>query len=71
MRLTNATLAYAIPERVRRRVGAAAARVYASGDNVFTRSDFSGIEPQVGLNGTAGSPFPLPRRFLLGVDVGF
>jgi TonB-linked SusC/RagA family outer membrane protein len=71
VRLTNVTLAYTLPQTLRQRVGASSARIYATGDNVLTRTDFSGIEPQVGLGGTAGAPFPLPRKFLLGLDVGF
>lgn len=70
-RLTNVTLAYNLPQTLGQRIGASSARAYATWDNLFTRTDFSGIEPQVGLGGTAGPPFPLPRKFLLGLDLGF
>lgn len=71
VRLTNVTLAYTLPQALGQRIGASSARIYATGDNLLTRTDFSGIEPQVGLSGTALRPFPLPRKFLLGLDLGF
>ena len=53
-------------------------RIYVSGDNLATFTRFSGMDPEVDLQGTeytlAGmysTPYPVGRTFMFGVDLTF
>ncbi len=46
------------------------ARVYATVNNVFVLSGYSGLDPEV-FNGIDRNVYPRPRTFLLGVNLGF
>ncbi|WP_345233595.1 TonB-dependent receptor [Olivibacter ginsenosidimutans] len=40
-------------------------------DNLLTITDYSGLDPEAATTGSTTSPYPLPRRFMLGIDVQF
>src|SRR6185503_2243104 len=42
LRLRTITLSYGIPQRMLNRFGASSARVYVTGTNLFTKSNYSG-----------------------------
>ena len=71
LRLRNLTIGYNIP--IRKYISKL--RVYASGENLFVVSDFSGIDPEVpplnngsGL-GVATSVYPQTRKFMFGLNI--
>ena len=77
MRLRNVTLAYNITKPI---LGGfvQGGRVYFSADNVFTLTKFSGADPEVRLEGSGSSlagvfsdNYPVPRSFILGIDIKF
>ena len=77
-RLRNVTLSYNLPENLLKKVGMSSARVYLSGDNVLTLSRFSGMDPEVRLDGDTyhhagmyANNYPVPMSIVLGVDVKF
>ena len=54
------------------------ANIYIMGENLFTITKFSGVDPEVGnadnqsvYSGNAGAIYPIPRRFSLGLNFSF
>ncbi|WPP53473.1 SusC/RagA family TonB-linked outer membrane protein [Catalinimonas niigatensis] len=75
-RLTNLQIGYNFPLYVLENIGINRLRVYAQATNLFTISNYSGLDPGVG--GAADTSFgidqgniPVPRGFNLGVNLGF
>ncbi|HEY1166394.1 MAG TPA: TonB-dependent receptor [Chitinophaga sp.] len=84
IRLRNVTLAYDLPAGLLQRMRLGNARIFLSGDNLWTLTDFSGMDPEMGLrpytplNGDAGNNFqqsstkyPLAKKFLVGINISF
>ncbi|MCS3757327.1 SusC/RagA family TonB-linked outer membrane protein [Salinibacter ruber] len=71
LRLKNVRLSYNIPSAWLRSLNLQSARVYVSGDNLLTLTDFSGMDPEVGLDGVAGTKYPISRKVIFGVGVSF
>jgi hypothetical protein len=46
-------------------------RVYFSGDNLFTFTKYSGMDPEIGGNGMDGGQFPVSRVYSIGANVKF
>ena len=82
MRLRNISLGYTIPTTAFK--GAVSRlRVYISGQNLFTISNYSGLDPEIGTHLTTDSNqqnfqlgidrgnFPLPKSFTAGVQLTF
>jgi TonB-linked SusC/RagA family outer membrane protein len=77
-RLRNLTLAYNLPQTFLERIKMSGARIYASADNLWTLSRFSGMDPEVRLDGDtyhhAGmytQNYPIPMTVVLGIDITF
>ncbi len=77
-RLRNVTLSYDLPAKLLNKAKMSSARVFLSGDNLFTLTKFSGMDPEVRLEGSqyylAGSysnNYPVPMSISLGIDVKF
>ena len=71
LRLKNVNLSYNIPVDSFSEKIFKSAKVYFSGQNMFTITDYSGIDPEVGVNGIDFNTFPLTRTFILGINLGF
>jgi hypothetical protein len=76
LRLQSLTLGYQLPPRLVR--GVTAGRVYVTGQNVFTVTDYSGFDPEVNrwggnaqLRGVDQSGYPRARVWNAGVNVTF
>ena len=78
LRLKNISLGYTIPENISNMLYLSKARVYISGQNILTFTNYSGLDPE--LTGTAdtnltqGVEFftaPSPRVFTAGFDLSF
>ncbi|MBP5488148.1 MAG: SusC/RagA family TonB-linked outer membrane protein [Bacteroidales bacterium] len=77
-RLRNVTLSYNLPQTVLQRVKMSDARIYISADNLLTLSRFSGMDPEVRLDGDtyhhAGmytQNYPIPMTVTMGIDIKF
>jgi hypothetical protein len=47
-------------------------RIYFAGDNLFTITQYSGTDPTVGgIDGEAWNSYPIPRRFIFGLNIAF
>ena len=77
LRLKNLTIGYTLPSAVVESISLSRLRLYLSGQNVFTITDYSGLDPELGL--TQGNlqqnvdfaQFPQARTLLLGVNINF
>ena len=67
LRLDNLTVGYRVP-RIR---GLTQVRIYGTIQNVFTLTDYSGIDPTAGVNGIDRNIYPQSRTFTTGFTVGF
>ncbi|MBA4744797.1 MAG: TonB-dependent receptor [Muricauda sp.] len=73
VRLRTLTLGYNIPKDAFSKLGLQRAKVYLTGTNLFTFTDFRSYSPeQTPLNNDqSGSAFPETRNITLGVKLGF
>ncbi|WP_152285420.1 SusC/RagA family TonB-linked outer membrane protein [Flavicella marina] len=74
-RLRNATIGYTVP-KMKERAGIDKLRVYVTSLNPLTVTNYKGYDPEVGGDGifTRGvdrGNYPVSRRFMLGVQLGF
>ncbi|HEX8429738.1 MAG TPA: TonB-dependent receptor [Longimicrobium sp.] len=77
VRIKNVVLGYNLPQRVTRRFGTNSLRLFVSGENVVTWTDYSGFDPEVNFSGDAGVSrgvdfytLPQTRTLSFGVNVG-
>ena len=77
-RLRNVTLSYNFPQKWMDKIHMQGARIYVSADNLLTISRFSGMDPEVRLDGDtyhhAGmytQNYPIPMTITMGIDVKF
>lgn len=78
LRLKNVTFSYDLPRKALTKIGLSSAKVYLSGDNLFTLTNFSGLDPEVSLQNSQWSlagvysfGYPVSRQFLIGFDINF
>lgn len=73
MRLKNVTLGYSLPNGVMRNIGlpGSTLRFYLNGENLFTMTDYTGFDPEVGNFGIDGGTYPVARTFSLGFNFSF
>ncbi|MEL6535687.1 MAG: TonB-dependent receptor [Bacteroidota bacterium] len=77
LRLRNVTLGYSLPASLLERAKIANLRVYVSGNNLVTFTQYSGYDPEIGANnspldvGVDRGFYPLARSFTGGVTVSF
>ena len=78
LRLKNITLGYTLPHKWTRKFHASKLRIYATGQNLFCISGYSGYDPEV--NSASSNPmtpgldwgaYPKSRVFTFGVEVQF
>ncbi|MEO0731933.1 MAG: TonB-dependent receptor [Bacteroidota bacterium] len=73
LRLKNLAIGYTFDASS---IGLSTLRVYASTQNLLTLSSYSGLDPEIGsitqgLVGFDNGPYPQPRTYLFGLQVGF
>ncbi|RZJ20236.1 MAG: hypothetical protein EON51_15635 [Acinetobacter sp.] len=85
LRLQSLNFSYSLPKKWTKAIGFNSAKVYISGQNLFTISDYFGFDPEVGLtkdqysttgqnallNGLDPGRYPNPRIYSLGFNVSF
>ena len=81
MRIKNIQLTYTIPASALKKVGIGSAQIYIQGQNLFTITKYTGLDPDInlrrsGLNnqdihmGIDEGSYPVSKSFLLGVRIG-
>jgi TonB-linked SusC/RagA family outer membrane protein len=77
IRMRNIQLGYDLPAGLLSRLKLGTARVFISGDNLWTATRFSGMDPEVPFTGAAGTKgyssnkYPISKKVLLGLNIGF
>ncbi len=76
LRLKSMQLGYTLPKQLTEKAGIERVRLYVSGQNLLTITDYSGLDPEVGrlsvLNtGVDRVLYPQTQSVLLGVQIGF
>ncbi|MBO7299842.1 MAG: TonB-dependent receptor [Tidjanibacter sp.] len=77
LRLKSVTLSYDLPARVRKSLGLSSAQIYVSGQNLFTWTKYSGLDPEVSTFHSTLTPgfdysaYPRARVVSVGVKLGF
>lgn len=66
-RCKNIQLGYTIPQHITRKFFVENLKVYASIDNLFTLTDFPGLDPEVGAN----VGYPAVRQYSVGRNISF
>lgn len=74
LRLRNLSLAYQVPLGNIKAIQSA--RVYVTGQNLFTITNYSGFDPEVSVNGDGNvrvdyNAYPVSRVYMIGLTVGF
>jgi hypothetical protein len=67
VRLKDATLSYRIPDSVQDRFGVSNVRVYLSGRNLWTSTEWQGLDPELDEQWA----IPLERTFVAGLNFSF
>jgi hypothetical protein len=80
-RFKNIQLTYNLPAPLISKIGLGSVRVYVQGQNVFTFTKYSGMDPEVNLRtytanndrqiGVDGGNYPIAKQYLVGVNVSF
>jgi len=77
IRLQNLALGYTLPVEWVESIGARNLRLYVSGQNLITLTNYSGYDPEVSTYGNLGNvgadygTYPKARTFLIGLKLGF
>lgn len=77
LRLKSVTLSYDLPAKTRKRLGLSAAQIYLSGQNLFTWTNYSGLDPEVSTFRSTLTPgfdysaYPRARMVSVGLKLGF
>jgi hypothetical protein len=76
LRVKSLQLGYSLPKSLIDGVGLANLRIYASATNLFTFTQYSGLDPEIGTRGTLEIGidrgfYPSPRIYNLGISATF
>jgi TonB-dependent starch-binding outer membrane protein SusC len=78
VRLKNLQLGYTLPAGVLAKIGLESVRIYVQGQNLFTITNYSGLDPEVSLTGSGASSqlgvdqgvYPSSKMYQVGVNIG-
>jgi len=79
IRLKTITLAYSLDQKLLQKIGFQKARIYVSGTNLLTKTDYYGYDPEVSAFANRGdqvigvdlSAYPPAKTYTIGVDFTF
>ena len=73
VKLKSVTLGYTLPNLLVKKAGCEALRIYLSGTNLLTLTEFSGVDPEDGDYGNTSryAPYPITRTFTIGIEAKF
>jgi TonB-linked SusC/RagA family outer membrane protein len=73
LRFKTVQLGYTLPTDVTSKIGAQKLRVYVTGENLLTLTDYTGFDPEIGGNvmGIDKGYYPQARSFMLGLNLQF
>lgn len=84
MRMRTLQLGYNLPQEFLGRIGLKNARIYVQGVNLFTITDYSGLDPDLSATSNTGNlsgsdlsfgvdqgNYPLTKQYIVGLNLGF
>jgi len=73
LRMRNIRLTYNLPQSLLKRMHIGSASIFVSGDNLWTLTNYTGLDPQVVLNRTGGqvTNYPISKKLMFGLNVEF
>jgi len=71
VRLQDISLAYSLTDVVAKKIGAANCKLFVSGKNLVTITNWRGWDPEVGLGVSSVNAFPVLKSYSLGLDITF
>ncbi|WP_373056658.1 SusC/RagA family TonB-linked outer membrane protein [Zunongwangia sp. H14] len=78
LRLNTITLGYTLPDSLMSKINVSKLRLYATANNVFILTNYSGLDPEVSTRrntpltpGVDYSPFPRSRQVVFGLNLNF
>ncbi|MHC1777833.1 MAG: SusC/RagA family TonB-linked outer membrane protein [Lentimicrobium sp.] len=78
LRIKNISIGYSIPKTLLKKTGIKSARLYVSGQNLYTFTTYTGMDPEVNyygndniILGTDFFTYPQSRTIMVGLNVGF
>jgi TonB-linked SusC/RagA family outer membrane protein len=73
LKLKTVSLSYNLPSKLAGTIGMKSALASLSGENLVTFTGFSGIDPELGVNGEpiAAGGYSIPKRFSFSINLGF
>jgi TonB-linked SusC/RagA family outer membrane protein len=73
LRIRNVTLGYTLPKSIANKFKMGNVRVYATANNLFTITKYTGFDPEIGMdnNGLDVGRYPQARSFIVGLNVNF
>ena len=78
LRVKTISLSYQFPKALIQKAGIASLKVYATGENLFTLTDYSGFDPEVNAYGASNTmqgidygTYPQTRNIIFGLNVVF
>lgn len=70
LRLKNVSIAWTMPQRLTKLLSLKGIKIYAQGQNLFTITDYKGLDPETGRSaGTTGISLPVLRMSTIGVQI--
>lgn len=81
MRIKNIQLTYTIPSSVLKKIGLSTAQIYVQGQNLFTITKYTGLDPDINLRNSGNNnqdihmgidegAYPVAKSYLVGVRIG-
>jgi TonB-dependent starch-binding outer membrane protein SusC len=78
LRIKSATLSYALPGGLLKKAHLGSAKLYVTGENLLTFTDYKGFDPEVNFQGGSNTvqgvdfgTYPQTRNFILGLNITF
>jgi len=71
LRIKTVTLGYTFPTRLAEKLKLSKARIYATGQNLYTFTKYKGFDPEVPVNGIDNNVYPVTRTISFGINLSF
>lgn len=71
LRLRNVLLSYTLPSTLVSKAKMSSVRVFVQGQNLFTRTEFLGWDPELAAGTLIGAQYPALRTVTAGLNIGF
>jgi len=71
LRLKNLAFGYTLPEKLTMKAKMSKVRFFLSGQNLFTITKYTGLEPEVGGSGNDCNVYPVTRLYTIGLNITF